>query len=140
MWTGAQFQNSGYGQIQYQGRPHLAHRIAWFLTNGWPEQNVLHHCDVKLCVRPDHLFSGTLSDNMQDAIAKGRHRPGNTSESASKGEAHHDAKLTVAEVREIRLAYTTEGESQYALARRYGVNAGTINGIVRGRTWRSVVD
>lgn len=36
--------------------------------------NVLHTCDNTLCINPDHLFLGTLSDNTQDMIAKGRHK------------------------------------------------------------------
>jgi hypothetical protein len=33
---------------------------------------VLHRCDVKACVRPDHLFLGNQSDNLSDAALKGR--------------------------------------------------------------------
>lgn len=33
-----------------------------------------HHCDNPPCVRADHLFAGTVTDNVQDMIRKGRHR------------------------------------------------------------------
>jgi hypothetical protein len=31
-----------------------------------------HHCDVPLCVNPDHLYWGTHSTNMADAYDRGR--------------------------------------------------------------------
>lgn len=33
---------------------------------------VLHKCDVRHCVRPDHLFLGTAAENTTDMMRKGR--------------------------------------------------------------------
>lgn len=38
-----------------------------------PGMFVCHRCDNPRCIRLDHLFLGTDSDNQRDAVAKGRH-------------------------------------------------------------------
>jgi hypothetical protein len=58
------------------GRKHMSvPRFAYQLTRGSiPEGlNVLHHCDNRLCVRPDHLYAGTQAQNVRDMVARGRH-------------------------------------------------------------------
>ena len=51
------------------------------------------------------------------------------------GERHGRSKLTEADAREIRRLHA-QGMSMYALANRYGVNAGTVRAIVRFETWQ----
>jgi hypothetical protein len=73
-WQGATRHGYGTVWVAEAGGMRLAHRIAWELTNGPIPDGLLacHHCDNRVCVRPDHLFLGTYADNAQDMSRKGR--------------------------------------------------------------------
>lgn len=136
-WTGGVFRcaNGNYGRFwlgtKATGRDHHAHRIAYMLTHGRipAGMEVCHHCDNPSCVRPDHLFLGTHSDNMRDMLAKGRRRnlPGDT---------NGNSKLTWSDVRAIRTRYAAGGISLKALATHYHVNTALVHRIVRGQIWK----
>lgn len=73
-WT-AHRSPKGYGAFTITGQtPTRAHRYAYTITYGPIPDGlmVLHACDNPPCVRPDHLWLGTASDNMRDAYTKGR--------------------------------------------------------------------
>lgn len=75
IWTGTRYRR-GYGSIWVAGRHKPVHRVVWELVNGPipTDLQVCHHCDNPPCVRPDHLFLGTRSDNTIDCVRKGRHK------------------------------------------------------------------
>lgn len=77
-WT-ASFTPNGYGKIGTTRRHGVqsVHRISWIIHFGRIPKGkcVLHKCDNRLCVNPDHLFLGSHHDNTHDMMQKGRHKP-----------------------------------------------------------------
>jgi len=69
-WTGKLLSN-GYGYFA-KG---LAHRYAWSLINGEIPKGmyVMHSCDNRKCINPEHLSIGTPKENTQDMVRKKRY-------------------------------------------------------------------
>jgi hypothetical protein len=124
--------HKGYGNApdwMCDGRRSSAHRQAYRLTRGEPGAlHVLHRCDNPRCGNPDHLFLGTVRDNMLDAVAKAR------PVAIAPGEAHRNAKLTDAAVVEIRASRARDAD----LASLFNVKRKTITAARTGATWRHV--
>lgn len=123
-----------------------AHRVAWTKTYGLipSGMSVLHRCDNPPCCRPDHLFLGTLPDNMKDKVSKGRQSRGPRHAAATRrgggspsGSSHRLAKITEADVIEIRRMYAS-GSLQQAIGLRFGITQRSVSNIIRRKTWRHV--
>lgn len=75
-WTGSRLPK-GYGQFRALGEQY-AHRVSYILKYRVDIDGlvVCHRCDNPPCVNPEHLFIGTLDDNMRDMVLKGRSKKG----------------------------------------------------------------
>ena len=106
----------------------LGHRVSYEAYKGEiPKgKQVLHHCDVRSCVNPDHLYVGTHDDNMRDIRERRRMPPQN-------GENNHNAKLTNADVETIR---ESPKLSKGFLAYAFGVLPEQIRRIRKHDRWR----
>jgi hypothetical protein len=128
-WIGCR-DKDGYGKIYINQKHTRAHRASWFINTGkwpYPDTFVLHKCDNPSCVRFDHLFLGTASDNSQDCSKKGRYIN-------RGGERHSTAKLMESDIIFIRnnvRSFGTQGD----LANKLGVSQATISNIVNGKRW-----
>lgn len=75
-WVG-HLNSCGYGMIRPGGSIKEkigSHRAVWFLTFGELPDTlcILHKCDNRRCVNPEHLFLGSIQDNVDDMRRKGR--------------------------------------------------------------------
>jgi hypothetical protein len=71
-WKGAM--RAGYGCVKVKGKIISAHRYFYSMFKGdIPDSMlILHNCDNKLCVNPDHLRLGTYKENFEDAVERGQ--------------------------------------------------------------------
>ena len=136
-WEWMGYKNpKGYGQFGFFGKRTMAPRVCWMLTNGKiPDGlHVLHKCDNPSCVNPSHLWLGSIADNNNDSLKKGRRTIPHL-----YGENHGSAKLTnqdVLMIRELR----GKGIEAKCLSLLYGVSDTHIRRIVRRANWKLLTD
>lgn len=156
LWLGGRY-GRGYGSFPIRpGKNVTASRFAYADKVGpIPEGKfVCHHCDVRLCVRPDHLFVGTQKDNIGDAVAKGRMQSGEQhwtkrmperiphgadtggvkGAPKRRGPLNGNAKLTDDDVREIRRLHASKTPLAEICA-RFGISKAQVSRIGTGKRW-----
>lgn len=147
LWT-ANKDRKGYGYFTAPARgvsPLPAHRVSYALIHGpfLKRLCVLHRCDNPSCVNPHHLFLGTIADNNQDCIRKGRNNIGDRNGSRTmphrvpRGTRVGGSKLTDEQINEIRELYS-RGYKQKEIGRRFGVTQSNVSRVLSGETWRHV--
>lgn len=133
VWNGG-MGSGGYGTFHYNGKNRSAHRVSYELHKGPIPAGavVMHTCDNRRCINPEHLQLGTHTANMKDMRDKGRAR-------YVGGTSHPNAKASpeiAAEIRRRYVPYSRENGS-CALAREFGLDQSTVHTIIRGDTWRN---
>lgn len=132
-WTGAKRDDrQGYGNFKIRSYAAArAHRVSYALYYGQSPGAMLvcHKCDNPVCVNPSHLFLGTVQDNSDDMVRKGR-----SPRRDQKGEKNAASKLTAEDVEKVRQLIEA-GHTNIAIAARYGVTHSMISRIRRGRAW-----
>ncbi len=65
-----------YGRLSVNGKEISSHRLSYsvFVGDITAGLSVLHRCDVPACINPRHLFLGTVKENADDSVRKGRNR------------------------------------------------------------------
>jgi hypothetical protein len=131
VWQG-DTRKDGYGYFEMNhGDGHTriqANRASYIIfvdPNLSEDDVILHLCDTRMCVNPNHLFAGPQQENMDDMEAKGR---------VAEGEDSGRAKMTNEQVHDIRMRYA-KGEGLRDLAKEYGIAPSTASYIVNFKTW-----
>ena len=122
LWQGTTG-SKGYGLIKIAKRMDGAHRASWRLHRGpIPDGlSVLHKCDTRSCINPEHLFLGTHDENMKDMVSKGR-------SIRNPGELNGASKITAEDVISIRL----DARSHNLIAADYGISRSSV-GLIKNR-------
>jgi hypothetical protein len=98
-WVAAKRGHNGYGAFSLGGVCYAAHRVMFAIYHpehektmltkrvgpGFRRDYVLHSCDNKTCVKPEHLRMGSATDNAKDRTVRGRH-PSSRRPPAKKGD------------------------------------------------------
>jgi len=114
--------SSDYGSFTFRGIGYKSNRVAWMIFRGEIPKDtyVLHTCDVRNCVNPNHLFLGTHADNMHDMAQKKRAKP--------------RCKLSEEQVSEVRRLLAL-GVTTVRIAKDYGVTSTCIWYIKHNKSW-----
>jgi hypothetical protein len=139
----------GYGQLRVSNKYFRAHRYSWFIHNGEIPLGlcVCHHCDNPKCVNPSHLFLGTVKDNADDCVKKGRNKPprGDSHyfrrqpEKVPIGEMHHAGKLKESDIYKI-FEMKHAGFLNTESAKFFNVSKQLIGHILSRKIWKHVTE
>jgi hypothetical protein len=129
-----------HGQCGSDGRPQIGAdytkiRVARLIVacreglNMRHEWDTRHTCNVRACVNPDHLLSGTRQENALDRYEQG---------TAPVGERAPHVKLTAEQVWQVLDLVHAGQVTLTDIAHQFGCSLTTISKIKHGLTWRHI--
>lgn len=132
LWRGL-IGTDGYGKLMgppEDYRTYRAHRASFLIHHGEIDASklVLHTCDNRLCVNPDHLRLGSPAENSEDMRIKRR---------AAWGTRNSHNKIDEAAVKAIRAEPIYYGY-QVRLAKQFGISVSTVYSIRKRKLWNNV--
>ncbi len=134
-WVWQKHKQNGYGYININKVNWRAHRYSYLINKGSLPINkwILHTCDNRACVNPDHLYAGTAKENYQDMVNRHPERIFYCGK-YQKGEAHSRTKLKEKDVIEI-LNSKLEAKELVSL---YGICLGHLYRIKKRKYWKLI--
>jgi len=136
LWTASGYMN-GYGKMNLSFGDWFmttgAHRISYAIHFGSIPKNryVLHKCDVRRCVNPNHFFIGDALDNARDKIKKGRDNSGTVNGMARKDVSENDIYF-------MREMYASGRWSMDEIGKIFYKNKNTARKAIIGISWKHV--
>lgn len=126
LWKSA-LTNDNYPRFGAEGKQWWAHRLAYEDRYGpipaWPEKVVMHLCNNPPCCNPEHLYLGTISNNMEHA--------GSLGNLSRRGPKNGNSKLTLEQVEAIR----ADKRPSRAVAKDFGIEKTQVLRIRRREHW-----
>jgi len=133
-WTG---RTGGKGYGMFWGGVNnkyeiFAHRYAMVVFGGKDPDHmlVMHTCDNRLCVNPEHLRLGTNRDNINDKVRKNR-------QARNVGSQNGTARYCETDIVEMKRLHS-QGVTATEIAKRYNTNTTHICRILSGKIWSHV--
>lgn len=125
-WQGGA-SSGGYGQIKLNGKRWAVHRASYeiYVAPIPDGLHIIHLCDNRRCISPNHLAAATHDANMADMKIKGR---------APHGSKHPKSKLKPKDIPRIK-ELAERGRRHADIAKKYGVSRPTITKAVNGSTY-----
>lgn len=127
-WQGV-INKDGYGLTCFKGKAIRAHRLSFIHASGLSNGDflVLHKCDNRRCINPDHLYAGDAARNSLDAKERNRFNP-------AIGVNQPLSKIND----EIAMKIYTDERPHAEIANDYCVSKSTVSAVKTKRRWKHI--